>query len=108
MSRLVLASGIAIGRLSWSFLALERLEDLGGGASGEAMKQDGGIAKPDAQAWGAVIMGGAAAFAARPAPDTAELLDDGLGADLSVERETCHRDRPVGLVNFGHRCLGKT
>jgi hypothetical protein len=64
--------------------ALQGFQDFNRRATGEAVEQDRRVPQADRQARRAVVMRWTTAFAARAAPDSAELLDDILGADLGV------------------------
>ena len=66
--------------------ALKRLQHLEHSTAGKAVEEDRRIAEPDGQAGRAIVMGRAAAFAAGATPHPAELFDDVLGSDFSIER----------------------
>ncbi|GAA3276412.1 hypothetical protein SAQ01S_08320 [Sphingomonas aquatilis NBRC 16722] len=83
-------------------LPLQRLEHLGGGAPGEAVEQDGAIAKPDREAGRHIVMCWASAFATGAAPYPAKALDDRLCADFSVERQSRHRPSSGIVLDCDH------
>src|SRR3546814_13082423 len=65
-------------------LTIESLEDIGRCASREAFEQDRLGAEADRKTGGMIVMGGAAALAARSRPVPAQALDDLLGANRCV------------------------
>jgi len=85
--------------------ALERPQDVDGGAPGKAVEQDRAVAEAHGKARGAVLMGRAAAFALGAAPDTAKVFDDLLRPNLRIHRKVRHRGSPVVVKNFSHWCL---
>ena len=74
------------GRTVMELPALKRLQHLERCTAGKAVEEDGRIAEPNGQAGRAIVMGGAAAFAAAATPHPAKLLDDVLGSDFGIER----------------------
>src|SRR3546814_6834960 len=66
-------------------LTIESLEDIGRCASREAFEQDRLGAEADRKTGGMIVMGGAAALAARSRPVPAQALDDLLGANRCVD-----------------------